>query len=502
MGSSKTVETPNPLANIFRRLRRSFDKCQILLIIIIILLCKIISDIQDQNTKKIDELSHQKRHSKNVDIEIEPAEELDSQKLKFNPNDDAYSSYEADKKEAALPAKSDYEPMAPQAQVAPQAPAIVQNGPPQIPIAPPIAQQRIELPPQVPPVRVPVPVDSGWGNSNNNPPPTVKEVPSATAVPPGPVPNLVANAFGEGDLSKKPPLKDFSAYQYSTDFNRAIPNEQFIFHNKLPKAGSSTMNNILIMLGRKNRFNYRKLNPHNLVGDSLTAENPLIDFVKNNITSWPFVLLKHHLPMDFEKYGVPQPTYINVIRDPSDWFQSHYYFERFGWTRKEDDRGSFIGSEDDKMRTIDECVRTKHTQCVDITWKYIEFFCGNAYPCQSRMAPESTVRQAMEKAMHNVEKNFFVVGVLEQFDDTLKLFETLLPVFFMGATEVYHSDRIAEKRAATKTVHSVPMNNETRHYFANGPLKYEYELYAFTRQLFNERLRRLGIQSINAPYGP
>ena len=46
------------------------------------------------------------------------------------------------------------------------------------------------------------------------------------------------------------------------------------------------------------------------------------------------------------------------------------------------------------------------------------------------------------------------------------------------------------------------MNNETRHYFATGPLKYEYELYAFARQLFNERLRRAGIQSINAPYGP
>ena len=110
------------------------------------------------------------------------------------------------------------------------------------------------------------------------------------------------------------------------------------------------MNNILIMLGRKNRFNYKKLNPHNLVGDSLTAENPLVSFIKNNVTSWPFVLLKHHLPMDFEKYGIQQPTYINVIRDPSDWFQSHYYFERFGWTRKEDDRGSFVGSEEDKTR--------------------------------------------------------------------------------------------------------------------------------------------------------
>ena len=42
--------------------------------------------------------------------------------------------------------------------------------------------------------------------------------------------------------------------------------------------------------------------------------------------------------------------------------------------------------------------------------------------------------------MHNVEKNFFVVGVLEQFDDTLHLFEKLLPRFFNGATEVYHSD--------------------------------------------------------------
>ena len=104
------------------------------------------------------------------------------------------------------------------------------------------------------------------------------------------------------------------------------------------------------MLGRKNRFNYRKLNPHNLIGDSLISEGPLVDFVKHNVTSSPFVLLKHHLPMDFEKYGIQQPTYINVIRDPADWFQSHYYFERFGWTRKDDDRESFNGSEEDKMR--------------------------------------------------------------------------------------------------------------------------------------------------------
>ena len=98
------------------------------------------------------------------------------------------------------------------------------------------------------------------------------------------------------------------------------------------------------------------------------------------------------------------------------------------------------------FQTIDECVRIKHNQCLDITWKYIEFFCGNAFPCQSRGVPETTLRQGLEKAMHNVEKNFFVVGVLEQFDDTLHLFEKLLPRFFNGATEVYHSDSKLPKR--------------------------------------------------------
>ena len=39
--------------------RRSFDKCQILLIIIIILLCKIISDIQDQNHQQQNRVTQQ-----------------------------------------------------------------------------------------------------------------------------------------------------------------------------------------------------------------------------------------------------------------------------------------------------------------------------------------------------------------------------------------------------------------------------------------------------------
>ncbi|CAG5104678.1 Oidioi.mRNA.OKI2018_I69.chr1.g1445.t1.cds [Oikopleura dioica] len=429
---------------------------------------------------------------------------------------DTYS-YEPEDDSNPLPSREDYQlevrpvPVQPVAaqqiqQAAAPAPA-VPAAPAAAPVAPAAAQpvnnaapmyEQVPAQPAVVEAVVKKASATGWIDPPNRGPPAVGE---ANTPPPSSFQENLPD-ISNADKSIKPPLKDFSQYQFATNFDRPIPNEQFIFHNKLPKAGSSTMNNILIMLGRKNRFNYRKLNPHNLEGDGLTAEGPLVNFVKNNVTSWPFLLLKHHLPMDFEKYNIQQPTYINVIRDPADWFQSHYYFERFGWTRKEDDRGSFNGSEEDKQRTIDQCVEQKNDQCMDpITWKYIEFFCGNAFPCNSRSGKEEVTKQAMMKAMHNIEHNFFAVGVLEQFDDTLKLFEKMLPRFFTGATEVYHSDRIAEKRAATKTVGAVPMNNATRHFFATGPLRYEYQLYAFTRQLFNERLKRAGIQSVASPYG-
>ena len=85
MGSSKQAEQPNRLgiSCVFRRFRRSLDKCQgtgtylkivrkciqVLLLIIIFLLCKIITDVQDQNTKKLEDITS-KRHVINNEIVV------------------------------------------------------------------------------------------------------------------------------------------------------------------------------------------------------------------------------------------------------------------------------------------------------------------------------------------------------------------------------------------------------------------------------------------------
>lgn len=274
----------------------------------------------------------------------------------------------------------------------------------------------------------------------------------------------------------------------------APPNADFIFHNKLPKSGSSTMNQLLNQLRKHNPFTYLKLNPTEIPGDSFDLEAPFMAHFKNiinNVTQTPLVLLKHHFPFDFTKHGIKNPTYMNVIRHPASWFQSHYYFERFGWQRSQENRKAL--SEKDKYMTINECAEIQHNSCVQPVWKYMEFFCGNSRACKDRGKATPQKAVALEMAKRSILERFTVVGILEQFDDTLMLFEEIMPGVFRGAHKLYHTKLMQDKRSSTKTVNVTGMTEETRQWFIRGPLRFDYDLYMFVRQLFNEKLKKYGI---------
>ena len=115
--------------------------------------------------------------------------------------------------------------------------------------------------------------------------------------------------------------------------------------------------------------------------------------------------------------------------------------------------------------------------CVQPRPLYIEFFAGFS---------EHDKEKALELAKNNVAKKFFVVGILEQFDETLLLFEKMLPKVFKGVSELYHSGVIQKKTKASASMNLTKMSGETRKFLIYGMLKYEYDLYEFTRRLFNE----------------
>jgi len=49
---------------------------------------------------------------------------------------------------------------------------------------------------------------------------------------------------------------------------------------------------------------------------------------KNKHRNRKTILIKHHVYMNFDSYKMPQPTFINVARDPVALFASKFYFER------------------------------------------------------------------------------------------------------------------------------------------------------------------------------
>ena len=48
---------------------------------------------------------------------------------------------------------------------------------------------------------------------------------------------------------------------------------------------------------------------------------------------------------------------------------------------------------------------------------------------------------------------------------------------------------VQERQMSTKTQNKKEMNEASKKFFLNGPLKYEKKLYDFARKVFNERLK-------------
>jgi len=264
-------------------------------------------------------------------------------------------------------------------------------------------------------------------------------------------------------------------------------NENFlsrIVYNRVGKCGSRTMQNIIRVLSKKNSFNFY-LSP--LSNDTRPKLNFLIEEIKliNSIAS-PMLYSRHIHYINFRKFGLLSPVYINLIRDPIERFSSNYHFKRFGDMINNQGRQAGL-SDHDRYMNINDCILKNHSECMtNGLWYMIPYFCGQEAFCRTPSV------EALRRAKMNVLDNYIAVGILEDFEGSLKVFEKLLPQHFSGVTQVYNDFLQDSNRKNTSTIGKKRLS-EKAIAVLRSRMHYDYDFYYFVIALFKNLKKKLSI---------
>merc|ERR1719474_783183 len=163
------------------------------------------------------------------------------------------------------------------------------------------------------------------------------------------------------------------------------------------------------------------------------------------------VWVRHFNYLSFERFGLPTPVYVNLVRDPLERVISFFYYRRAGWNIVER-----IKAFPDEPLPDPEFLRKDYETCVlegDPECSYIKGsispetetgdhrrqvmnYCGQEIECASWDS-----MYALNKAKENVMNHYVVVGLVEMWEETLEVLEHKVPFFFQGAREVFSKNK-------------------------------------------------------------
>ena len=246
---------------------------------------------------------------------------------------------------------------------------------------------------------------------------------------------------------------------------------QRVFYNRVPKCGSRGVHAVFGVLARRQHW---KLRRHPVNGPYHLSIFRVWQFVDHfNSIPGPFVYTGHIHMVNMQKLGVPNPVYINLIREPAERAISHFYYSLFGSTNNV--RYGMKG------RTMEDCL--EEIECEELNPSMVlRFFCGHMSLCLDADDMVSIVAQAKQ----NVEKFYLTVGLTEHQADFMEVLETLMPRFFFNATAI-HREKEMESIQKFKTSNKYevkPKSMEKLKYM----LGWEYEFYNFIKQRFFNQL--------------
>ncbi|XP_015108398.1 heparan sulfate 2-O-sulfotransferase pipe [Diachasma alloeum] len=279
--------------------------------------------------------------------------------------------------------------------------------------------------------------------------------------------------------------------------NTKRADKHVLFFNRVPKVGSQTFMQLLRRLSMRNAFAFNRDQVQRVETIRLAPyeQRQLVRLV--NSYSEPSVYVKHVCFTNFSEFNLPQPIYMNVVRDPVERVISWYYYVRAPWyyvERKQIFPDLPLPDPEWLKKDFESCVLNGDRECRYIEGEYHEgigdhrrqtlFFCGHSEKC----TPFNTVG-ALERAKLSVEKHYSVVGVLEDVNTTLTVLENYIPQFFEGAKELYWDEMNSFKRI-NRNSFKPPVSEEVKEMVRRNFTR-EIEFYQFCRQRLHRQFHAL-----------
>ncbi|KAL1528261.1 hypothetical protein AB1Y20_009618 [Prymnesium parvum] len=284
----------------------------------------------------------------------------------------------------------------------------------------------------------------------------------------------------------------------------ASPN--LIVFNRVPKCGSTTLEHIIRRQSLRRAFRFVRSEDYANNSMNLKDQRRFATMASELGANGRMVYDRHVLYVDFARFGLPAPTYINIVRDPLAMELSAYYFWRqcVCITRQ-----PFCRSASARVAELNQQSRAVPSPAgvcsmsIDEIYRHVapqprlgimtRWFCGQLPLCKVPDPQPLPVRlRALHRAMHNVRHAYAWVGVLEQFEESLALLVRLLPSYFGGlhvaqaAREHARPSNISSSapQPSRETLHKIAMENEN-----------DIRLYRYISNLLECRLQQCGISS-------
>eukprot|EP00730_Choanoeca_flexa_P006325 TRINITY_DN12135_c0_g1_i1.p1 TRINITY_DN12135_c0_g1~~TRINITY_DN12135_c0_g1_i1.p1 ORF type:complete len:304 (+),score=66.48 TRINITY_DN12135_c0_g1_i1:109-1020(+) len=265
-----------------------------------------------------------------------------------------------------------------------------------------------------------------------------------------------------------------------------------VLNNRTPKAASTSLRTLSLSLQKQNKFKHvssRVYDDRDWFTEAEEEKN--VERINEIFEHNRMVVYDQHIRyLNFSKFGWHPPVYINMVRDPAARLVSTYYYGRTGRRSLHNNIREKVGEQADW--DINTCVSERPDECSWMqrpAWRFnlmTMMFCGHAPECANVTA------KALQTAKHNLENVYFFVGLAEHYEESVQVFEKLLPDFYRGATAKLHS----QADLSVQNAHSKadPRPTEATKAKLEHLARLDVLLYKHAVHLFDRKLRACGIQ--------